>query len=1172
MNAALQGAQARVPLQYGLLLLACYVAPVASAVERASEAELTNKTGTVTYRPRDQTNEIDRINPPLPLFARDMIRTRENSTAVVWLNRKNCSVRLGQLSTLEILPPVEDSSPWLNLVQGALYLFSRDRTREVRIKTRHATGAPRGTEFALIVEPDRTLLAMYDGTATLTNELGGVELGRGEVGVAIAGKKPTKTRIEAENIVQWWLYYPGVLDVDELEFTPSETNLLASSLDAYRSGDLATALASYPGYPSPAQPTSDAGRIYLAGLSLSAGEVEKAETLLRQVTAHSSLAASLRWVIAAVQQKVDRPPEVHTSASEWLGLSYYFQARHELEKALDAAQRSVVTSTNFAFGWERVAELQFSFGRIREAKAALERSLQLAPRNAQAHALKGFLLSAENHWKDARESFEEAIRLDSSLGNGWLGRGLVRIRKGDAAGGRADLQMAAILEPNRSLLHSYLGKAFSDAGQDDLAALELKHAEFLDPNDPTPWLYSALLKREQNEINAAVNDLEQSIQLNTNRAVYRSQFLLDEDRAVRSSSLANVYQSAGMREVSVREAARAVSYDYANYSAHQFLSESFNALRDPTRFNLRHETVWFNELLLANLLSPVGGTALSQHVSQQEYSRLFERDRVGLASSSEYRSDGQFHELASQYGTIGNTGWSLDLDYRHNDGIRRNNDLDSIEWYTTIKQQLTPQDSLLLLTKYQDYHSGDNFQYFYRTNARPNFRFDEYQQPIAVLGYHHEWQPGVHTLLLGGRLENDQRFTDTDTRQLILWTNAAGDVTRVDSLPMDVRYRSEFEIYTAELNQIFEGARFNLIFGGRFQTGSFNTRDRLTLSSSVNTNLVPFFGNPPAAGSDDDDFERLSGYAYYTLEPIEHLVLTAGLTYDRVTFPENFRSPPVAEGSETRDRLNPKAALVWSPLPELTLRGVFTRALGGVSFDESFRLEPTQLAGFGQAFRSVISESLVGSVAAPTYDIVAAALDLKLKPRTYFGIEGHLLDSEVGQEIGVFNYNGMSPMPSTPPPVQPGSIPKRLDYEEQSVAVTLNQLVADEWSFGAQYRFTRAELGTTFPSISTTVSPDARRSETAELHQTTLFAQFNHRCGFFARADGEWNQQENSDYPSADFYQLNATIGYRFPRQRGEVSVGVLNINDTNYRLNPLTPYQELPRERVFVGWLSFRF
>src|SRR6185295_11326671 len=190
-----------------------------------------------------------------------------------------------------------------------------------------------------------------------------------------------------------------------------------------------------------------------------------------------------------------------------------------------------------------------------------------------------------------------------------------------------------------------------------------------------------------------------------------SRLLLDEDRATRSASLAKIYQSAGLDDVALREAARAVSYDYANHSAHQFLAESYNGLRDPTRFNLRYETVWFNELLLANILSPVGAGLLSQNISQQEYSRLFEANRLGLLTSTEYRSDGQFREIASHYGLLGSTSYTLDLDYQHNDGTRPNNELNRIEWYTQFKHQLNDRDSVFLLTKYQDYESGDNFQH-----------------------------------------------------------------------------------------------------------------------------------------------------------------------------------------------------------------------------------------------------------------------------------------------------------------------------------------------------------------------------------------------------------------------------------------------------------------------------
>src|ERR1051326_6863231 len=346
------------------------------------------------------------------------------------------------------------------------------------------------------------------------------------------------------------------------------------------------------------------------------------------------------------------------------------------------------------------------------------------------------------------------------------------------------------VEPQRAVLRSCLGKAFGETGSDQRAAKELKLSREMDVGDPTGWLYSALLKQRQNRINDAISDLEASQERNDNRSLFRSRLLLDEDRAVRSANLASIYRDAGMTEVGVREAARAVTYDYANDSAHLFLSDSYNELRDPTRFNLRYETVWFNELLLANILAPVGGGRLSQHVSRQEYSRLFEADGLHVANSSLGRSDNKsVKELASQFGTFGGTSYSLDLDYDYQRGVRPNNDLSSIEWDSTIKQQITPQDTALALIKYEDYHSGDNFQYYNPANARPSFRFDEYQHPIAVGAWHHEWSPGIHTLVLGGRLENEQFFTDKAAPQLLLIPTVPNYGS--DSVPFDARYHGQ---------------------------------------------------------------------------------------------------------------------------------------------------------------------------------------------------------------------------------------------------------------------------------------------------------------------------------------------------------------------------------------------
>jgi len=982
--------------------------------------------------------------------------------------------------------------------------------------------------------------------------------------------------------------------VADLEFTGVERNALAASLAAYQRGEILAALKEYPADRPPASPSE---HLYFAALLLSVGSVDECLPHLDAAgTAggkFAALAQSLRKLIAAVKFQTweGGAATPAPTATEHMAESYYQQSRAKLEPALTAARQATEKSRNFGYAWARVAELEFSFGRNPAARAALDTALTLSPRNPQAIALKGYVLSAANHIADAEQQFDEAIQIDGALANAWLGRGLCRIRRGETKMGQQDLRVAAALEPNRSSLRSYLGKAWSIAGDDARARREFGLAQKLDPQDPTSWLYSALNNQQQNRLNEAITDLEKSQELNDNRRVYRSQLLLDQDRAVRSSSLAAIYRDNGMNEVSVREAARAVTYDYGNYSAHLFLANSYDALRDPTRFNLRQETAWFNELLLANLLAPGGTPTLSQNISQQEYSRMFERERLGFATTSDYRSDGQYREVASQFGSVGRLSWSFDVDAQHNDGVRANNELDRVEWYSQVKFQLTERDSIFLLTKYQDYHSGDNFQYYdpglkisvtnFFTGAvttnrpfRRDFSFDEEQKPIALGAYHREWAPGIHTLAIGGRLINDQRFKDKTVPLLVLSLDPLGNPTLGNTSDFDFGYRSELEIWTGELQQLFQTSRNTLVVGGRFQAGQFKTHNDIT-NTTPNAPLFPVLDETTEA-----DMQRWTAYVYDTLEVVpSRLWLTAGLSYDDVSYPENLRQIPVSPGETDASRLGPKAAAVWSPCEEATLRAGFSRSLGGVSLDESYRLEPAQLAGFIQSYRTIIPESVVGSVAAPEFETFSGALDLKPAPRTYIGLSGEVLNSEVDRVLGVYEFR------AAPFSIVPAGTPQDMSYHEYSASLVVNQLISTEWAVGAAYRFSRAELSRNLPGVPLAAYPEGRRFDSSDLNNVKLYALFSHPAGFFARAEADSYWQMNdartydtagnattSELPNDEFCQFNAWLGYRFRRALGDVRVGVLNIGDTNYKLNPLNAYTELPRERVFTAQLRLRF
>src|SRR6185503_11007461 len=336
-------------------------------------------------------------------------------------------------------------------------------------------------------------------------------------------------------------------------------------------------------------------------------------------------------------------------------------------------------------------------------------------------------------------------------------------------------------------------------------------AQKLDPNDPTAWLYSALLKEQGNRVNEAVRDLEKSKELNDNRSIFRSRLLLDQDRAVRSANLASIYRDAGMFDVSVQEASRAVNYDYANHSAHLFLANSYDYLRDPKNINLRYEAPWFSELLVANLLAPASGGSLSRNISQQEYSQFFEGNHFGVFSSTEYRSGGDWSQAGSQYGVIGNTSYSLDASYRSENGQRPNNDLEELFFAGRFKQQFTPQDSVFLQVSWFDFESGDLSQYYDQQMASQTLRVTEKQEPKVILGYHHEWAPGNHTLLLASRF--DDTLTLRDTAPVVPFYASGTEVFppftpyfTFDPTPdpLSLRYRRELEAYFAEIQQIWQ--------------------------------------------------------------------------------------------------------------------------------------------------------------------------------------------------------------------------------------------------------------------------------------------------------------------------------------------------------------------------------
>jgi hypothetical protein len=162
------------------------------------------------------------------------------------------------------------------------------------------------------------------------------------------------------------------------------------------------------------------------------------------------------------------------------------------------------------------------------------------------------------------------------------------------------------------------------------------------------------------------------------------------------------------------------------------------------------------------------------------------------------------------------------------------------------------------------------------------------------LGYHHEWGPGVHTLFLGGYLNDTLQYSDPNAVSLV----AVNGGLQPTVLP--TAYHRDFSAYTAELQQIFQTPLNTLVVGGRYQEGWMRTTASEENGQAGSTFSQPDYGTT---------LDRYVAYGYETLNLLDQLQLTGGMTYDYLKYPVDIENAPISTQENSVDQFSPKAVL-----------------------------------------------------------------------------------------------------------------------------------------------------------------------------------------------------------------------------------------------------------------------
>jgi hypothetical protein len=444
--------------------------------------------------------------------------------------------------------------------------------------------------------------------------------------------------------------------------------------------------------------------------------------------------------------------------------------------------------------------------------------------------------------------------------------------------------------------------------------------------------------------------------------------------------------------------------------------------------------------------------------------------------------------------------------------------------------------------------------------------------PNLLAGYHHEWSPGNHTLFFVSRFDDQFTLTDGDPSLLYLRTfesifnPGVQTVTLGNPSFFTRKLDAHLIAYSTELQQVLQVKAHTFVAGVRYQDGQNETQSVLTRNFGL--------GGPQDIQNQliEDNLRRFSIYAYDTWQLLNTLQLSAGLTYDNLTYPVNPDIQPLTGQQARTDQVSPKGAITWTPFKRTQLRAAYSQSLGGTFFDTSVRLEPTQLAGFNQAYRSIAPESAVGLVPATSFETVGVGLNQTFSTRTYLLVDAQWLTSEAMRTAGLLTNS----LTYAPIPDSISSTRQSVDYDEKTLAVALHQLLGREWSFGVRYKLTYSDLATRFVDIPSDVAGSFNQNVSSILNQVNGSLIYQHPSGFFGLIEPVFYWQANHGYsgslPGDQFWQLNLSAGYRFWQRRAEARISLLNVLDQDYRLNPIAVYNAPPRERLLTVNFKFNF
>ncbi|MFP3868406.1 MAG: tetratricopeptide repeat protein [Desulfobacteraceae bacterium] len=863
--------------------------------------------------------------------------------------------------------------------------------------------------------------------------------------------------------------------------------------------------------------------------ALLAARVQESQTCLEQalklapenILARTQLAQM--WLVqnrkAAARQEASRtlalapqsPAALFTLALVEIAHFNPAAAKTHLEKAIKA-------DPGFVPAYVYLAKIWLGGDYLERAGEIINAAGRLAPEEGEVLSLAGFVRLGLRDYQGAKKYFEQAIKANPGLGEPHLGMGIYYFRYREPKTGLAEMLTATLLEPRVSLYQSTLGKALYQVRAFDKALEVYDYAKALDQNDPTPHLYKGIALTDLNRPGEAIQEINQSIALNDNNAIFRSRLMLDRDLAVRNFNLSRAYNQLGLGEWAYSKAVTAVKKDPLNSSARLFLANAY--------INTRQRLASAgSELLLHRLLSPANQNTF---IVYNDYTPMFEMPYLRVQAQGGIGTWGhsraiQDHSL-EVYGGIPGVAFDVFGGYQEDDGFRpKNSDEKAYTSINYFKWEPTVRNSVLASFRFRDSEAGDisnlnDFGFINSPNQRQFSRLRFYE-----LGYVHRINPRATFLGYLTYATTDYHLKDKTYDTLSFF---GLPLTQISTLSRC--YDQEF--YNLQFQQQLILGDHTLIGGVDYFSGHLKYKyDEL---------LEYFLFNIPLASYQIADNFRPPNRSYTLYlqdywQVTPQLLAELGIFYDHTRNSRAGLADPVS-----LERWNPRLGLNYQVTADHILRLVLQYSVNTHNLMAPL-LVPAEIASFpwqinvddGSEMREV-GVAWEAQWDPLTYSVLRLDANRIFTPQYEVDIVGTEL-----QEHRVW-----------------------WGWKRYTASLTVNRILSPSWGL------TTGVIGKKFdPSISGS-------HDFSELNALLQLA-FLHRSGWSGFLRSYLVRQDLTDRGDSFYGLADVGLGYEFPGKRGFASLEITNIFDRHfYYQKEFVTFDALYPNRRVLFRLGFYF